>query len=98
MIRCDGTIRAKDLPERVRNNSHRSDDDRSSNLAADRAPEEWLPLAGIEGRYVARVLAHTGGNKQAASRVLGVDRKTLDRMIKRHRIDFDRRTKSFPLA
>jgi ActR/RegA family two-component response regulator len=31
-----------------------------------------------------RVLAHTGGNKQAAARLLNVDRKTLDRMIKRH--------------
>jgi len=33
------------------------------------------------------VLQHTRGNKQAAARVLGVDRKTLDRMIKRHRIE-----------
>ena len=48
--------------------------------------EEWLQLAEVEGQYVARVLAHTGGNKQAASRLLGVDRKTLDRMIKRHDI------------
>jgi DNA-binding protein Fis len=30
------------------------------------------------------VLAHTSGNKQAAARVLGVDRKTLQRMLKRH--------------
>jgi len=38
----------------------------------------------------ARVLGKTGGNKQAASRVLGVDRKTLDRMIDRHKITFRR--------
>jgi two-component system, NtrC family, response regulator AtoC len=49
--------------------------------------EEWPALDEIEGRYVSRVLDHTGGNKQAASRLLGVDRKTLDRMIKRHHID-----------
>lgn len=49
--------------------------------------EEWVTLSVIEGRYVARVLEHTGGNKQAAARVLAVDRKTLDRMIKRHHID-----------
>src|SRR4051812_35694372 len=49
--------------------------------------EEWVPLAEIEGRYVAKVLAHTHGNKQAAARVLRVDRKTLDRMIKRHHIE-----------
>ncbi|HKG78840.1 MAG TPA: sigma 54-interacting transcriptional regulator [Pyrinomonadaceae bacterium] len=48
--------------------------------------EEWVTLSEIEGRYVARVLEHTRGNKQAAARVLCVDRKTLDRMIKRHHI------------
>jgi DNA-binding NtrC family response regulator len=52
---------------------------------------DWPQLSEIEGRYVARVLEHTGGNKQAASRVLGVDRKTLDRMIKRHKIEFQKR-------
>jgi DNA-binding NtrC family response regulator len=51
--------------------------------------DEWVPLSVIEGRYVAKVLAHTRGNKQAAARVLGVDRKTLDRMIKRHNIETD---------
>ena len=50
--------------------------------------EEWVTLSEIEGRYVARVLKHTGGNKQAAARVLSVDRKTLDRMIKRHHITY----------
>jgi DNA-binding NtrC family response regulator len=39
---------------------------------------------------VAQVLEHTRGNKQAAARVLAVDRKTLDRMIKRHHIDPER--------
>ena len=50
--------------------------------------DEWVTLSEIEGRYVARVLNHTGGNKQAAARVLSVDRKTLDRMIKRHQITY----------
>jgi DNA-binding NtrC family response regulator len=48
--------------------------------------EDWVTLSEIEGRYVARVLNYTGGNKQAAARILSVDRKTLDRMIKRHHI------------
>jgi len=48
---------------------------------------DWVTLSEIEGRYVGRVLEHTRGNKQAAARVLAVDRKTLDRMIKRHNID-----------
>lgn len=33
-----------------------------------------------------QVLQHAGGNKQATARVLAVDRKTLDRMVKRQRI------------
>ena len=51
------------------------------------ASPDWVTLSEIEGRYVARVLDHTRGNKQAAARLLAVDRKTLDRMIKRHNID-----------
>jgi transcriptional regulator of acetoin/glycerol metabolism len=35
-------------------------------------------------------LGKTGGNKQAASRVLGVDRKTLNRMLHRHQINFNK--------
>ena len=55
----------------------------------DRRPlnNDWVTMSIIEGRYVARVLEHTAGNKQAAARLLAVDRKTLDRMIKRHHID-----------
>ena len=49
--------------------------------------DEWVTLSEMEGRYVTRVLEHTGGNKQAAARILAVDRKTLDRMINRHHID-----------
>ena len=57
--------------------------------AAELENEEWVPLSEIEGRYVTRVLEHTRGNKQAAARILNVDRKTLDRMIKRHHIETD---------
>jgi len=77
---CDGTIQATDLPERVR-------DFPLQPAAAAKTNGDWVTLSEIEGRYVARVLEHTGGNKQAAARVLAVDRKTLDRMIKRHNID-----------
>jgi len=84
---CDGTVRVQDLPERIRN--FQRDNEELSGQTGDRieAKEEWPALAEIEGRYVSRVLDHTGGNKQAAARLLGVDRKTLDRMIKRHNIN-----------
>lgn len=86
---CDGTIRVKDLPERLQKYSVQQTEDaaKTSQLSASvEVPEEILPLSVIEGRHVAKVLAHTGGNKQATARLLHVDRKTLDRMIKRHKI------------
>ena len=81
---CNGAVRPEDLPERIRD--YRPDAVAAAATPSAPAPaeEEWLPLAEIESRYVGRVLAHTGGNKQAAARLLGVDRKTIERMIKRH--------------
>ena len=89
---CDGLIRIQDLPDRIRNYSEESQRriEPMNELEPEQKPD-WPQLSEIEGRYVARVLEHTGGNKQAASRVLGVDRKTLDRMIKRHKIEFQKR-------
>jgi DNA-binding NtrC family response regulator len=86
---CDGTIRVKDLPQRVRNYALHPGDALKSDVtpAPEPAIEDWVTLSEIEGRYVARVLEHTGGNKQSAARLLAVDRKTLDRMIKRHNIN-----------
>jgi DNA-binding NtrC family response regulator len=92
---CNGLIRVQDLPERIRNFQKQADARRKADSDADASLlipelEEWPELAEIEGRYVGRVLGHTHGNKQAAARTLGVDRKTLDRMIKRHHISFDK--------
>lgn len=91
---CDGTVRVQDLPERIRNFQRDNAGPRDQTAEPIEPKEAFPPLAEIEGRYVSRVLEHTGGNKQAAARLLGVDRKTLDRMIKRHHID--RRAGQFP--
>ena len=93
---CDGTIREQDLPERVRRHKAEVQPGVRSEASEVQEVTEWVTLAEVEGRYVARVLAHTGGNKQAASRILGVDRKTLDRMIKRHDISIGNLSQ-FPL-
>ena len=61
---------------------------------AEHASDDLVTLSIIEGRHVARVLEHTRGNKQAAARILAVDRKTLDRMIKRHNIDCHHRSRA----
>lgn len=92
---CDGTIRSKDLPQRIRNFTKKQAVlGTPPNGAVEVPQEEWVPLSEIEGRYVAQVLEHTRGNKQAAARVLAVDRKTLDRMIKRHHIDAEKPRRS----
>ena len=87
---CEGTIRPQDLPERIRNYSGdgSSETIELADGALPEANDEWVALAEIEGRYVTRALEHMKGNKQATARLLGVDRKTLDRMIKRHNINF----------
>ncbi len=82
---CEGMIRPQDLPERVRNFRDETSGEEDKKEAAGE-PEDWPSLSEVEARYVRRVLIHTKGNKQAAARLLHVDRKTLDRMIKRHNI------------
>jgi DNA-binding NtrC family response regulator len=47
-------------------------------------PDDSLcSLAELERRHVARVLEQVGGNKAAAARILGIERKTLYRMLDR---------------
>ncbi len=91
---CDGVIRVADLPQRVR--GFRAEDPEAPRVDAEnidsQMKDDWPSLSELEARYLVRVLAHTGGNKQAAARLLKVDRKTLDRMIKRHHIEFERKS------
>jgi len=88
---CDRIVRPEDLPERIRNCT-----DHKPQAAAETAPtpsqhasaeEQLLPLAVVERLHVERVLTATGGNKQAAARLLGIDRTTLQRMVKRHQLN-----------
>jgi DNA-binding NtrC family response regulator len=44
---------------------------------------DWPTLAELDRRYVDRVLQRTGGNRTAAASILGVDRRTLQRMLAR---------------
>jgi len=66
-----------DLPERIR------DYRRSHVLVAGDDPSELVPLEQVERRYVRRVMEAVRGNKTAAARILGVDRKRLYRMLER---------------
>jgi len=95
---CDHAVRPEDLPERIRTgvSAPMTEAIERTDEHATGVVEEWLTLAGAEERYVARVLRYTGGNRQAAARLLDIDRKTIDRMIERHKIDLSSLIKSLP--
>ena len=89
---CDQSIRPEDLPERVRNFSaapviETVSQAQQSDGKSEDEEEVLLSLAEIESRHIFRVLAHTGGNKQAAARVLGIDRTTLQRKLERYNLE-----------
>jgi DNA-binding NtrC family response regulator len=70
-------ILLEDLPEKIR-------DYRPSHvLVASDDPAELVPMEEVERRYVRRVLEAVGGNKAAAARILGFERKTLYRKMER---------------
>ena len=43
-----------------------------------------ISLADLERKHIDRVLQHTGGNKSRAASILGIERSTLDRKLKRY--------------
>ena len=72
---CQGqVILATDLPSTVGARVAPSAD------APDAIDADWPTLELLQQRYVDKVLAHTKQNKTAAAAVLGIDRRTLQRM------------------
>jgi DNA-binding NtrC family response regulator len=71
-------IMPEDLPDKIR--SYKS----SHVLVAGDDPSELVPMEEVERRYILRVLEAVGGNKTAAARVLGIERKTLYRKLDRY--------------
>jgi DNA-binding protein Fis len=61
----------RDLPERIRARAAETKTD---------DPNELLPLAEMERRYVLRVLEQVGGNKVQAAKILGINRATVYRI------------------
>jgi hypothetical protein len=50
-------------------------------------PHELLPMDEVERRYALRVLDEARGNKRMAARILGYDRRTLERRLRRWRAE-----------
>lgn len=71
-----------DLPQTVRNRVEMVDH---------AAFQEWS-LEQVEREYIARILERTGGNASAASRILGIARKTLLEKRKRYGLDREEET------
>jgi len=46
---------------------------------------DWPTLDVLRLRYIAQVLEKTGGNKTRAADMLGIDRRTLNRILARER-------------
>ena len=72
-------ITIEDLPEKIR-------DYHSSHVlvAGSGDPDELPTLEEVEKRYILRVIDTVHGNKALASRILGLDRKTLYRKLERY--------------
>ena len=70
-----------DLPEKIQN--FRS----SQVFIGGQDPSELVPLEEIEQRYILHVLDAADGNKTVASRILGLDRKTLYRKLRQYGAD-----------
>jgi two-component system response regulator AtoC len=70
-------ISVDDLPEKIR------DYRRSHVLVAADDPSELVPMEEVEHRYIARVMEAVQGNKAAAARILGYDRKRLYRKLEK---------------
>ncbi len=51
-----------------------------------------VPLSELETRHIERVLRSVGGNRQEAARILGIDRSTLYRKMRRLASDDANRT------
>jgi DNA-binding NtrC family response regulator len=79
----DSIIYPEHLPARIREFARSTDGTGAVHENSTGAQERWLTLAEMEAEYVAKVLEFTGNNKQAASRILNIDRKTLSRIANR---------------
>jgi DNA-binding NtrC family response regulator len=69
------TIEAEDLPEKFREAKPRVEETLFDGLPS---------LGEIERRYLVHVLSRVEGNRTRAAEILGVDRRTLYRMLERH--------------
>lgn len=84
---CGDVVHPHHLPTRLLASGEAQAGQFQNTETTGRQSDEWQSLAEMEVQYVVQVLAHTNGNKQAAARLLNIDRKTLARVIKRAEVE-----------
>ena len=52
--------------------------------------DDWPTLEELQRRYIERVLEHTGHNKTSAASILGIDRRTIQRLASRETEEDDK--------
>lgn len=77
------TLTIDDLPEKIREHKE------TTMFIGGDDPTELVSLEEIEQRYIEHVLATVDGNRTQAAKILGMDRKTLYRKLKRQDEDDD---------
>jgi two-component system response regulator HydG len=77
-------IAVDDLPDKVKD--HRP----SHVVVSSDDPSELVSLEEVERRYIGHVMEIVAGNKSAAARILGLDRKRLHRMLVRLELEAGR--------
>jgi two-component system response regulator AtoC len=82
LLAREGVITASDLPPEV---TKAYETQAASGGPMGSLADDWPTLHVLERRYIDRVLSRSGGNKTRAAEVLGIDRRTLNRMFARER-------------
>jgi DNA-binding protein Fis len=52
--------------------------------ASDNQASAWPTLEALRLDYLRRAIAHMNGNKTRAAKLLGIDRRTVNRILARH--------------
>lgn len=77
-LASDGVIRPVHLPDELR---------RREMIPVGDGTVRWPSLEETEVKYIKRILEETGGNRTLASSILGIDRSSLWRKIKKYELD-----------
>jgi two-component system, NtrC family, response regulator AtoC len=82
LLAREGVVTAADLPTEVTRSWQGT---ASAAAGSGSLADDWPTLGVLDRRYIDRVLSRTGGNKTRAAEMLGIDRRTLNRMFARER-------------